>query len=85
MNSIKVVNVKCGGCEAGIIFKLTNLGFQNVSVDIANQIINFDGDFEKAKKILAEMGYPEAGSSDAKSFTKKAKSYVSCMIGKMKK
>ncbi|MDD3284738.1 MAG: heavy metal transporter [Patescibacteria group bacterium] len=85
MNSIKVVNIKCGGCEAGIIFKLTNAGFKNVSVDIENQIINFDGEIEKAKIILTKMGYPETGTSDAKSFTKKAKSYVSCMIGKMKK
>ena len=85
MNTIKVVNIKCGGCEQMIISSLAKGGITNVQVDVAKQTVNFDGDIEKAKKILADLGYPEENSAEAKSFLKKAKSYTSCLIGRIKK
>ena len=85
MNQIKVVNIKCGGCEAGIISALNEKGIRNVQVDVQNQMVSFDGDSELANKTLTKMGYPEANSLEAKSFLRKAKSYVSCLIGKSKK
>ena len=85
MSILKVVNIKCGGCEQMIISSLAKEGLANVKVDIANQTVSFDGDVEKAKNILAKLGYPEAGSKEAKSLLKKAKSYTSCMIGRVKK
>lgn len=85
MSKIKVVNIKCGGCEAGIIAALTKEGLKNVKVDVQKQEVSFDGDSKKAKKTLLKLGYPEAGSKEAESLFKKAKSYVSCAIGKAKK
>ena len=84
MNTLKVVNIKCGGCEKGIISALEKKGLSNVRVNVANQTISFDGDINIARKKLASMGYPEAGSKQAKSILKKAKSYMSCAVGKMK-
>jgi copper chaperone len=84
MNSIKVTNIKCGGCEKSVISALKKADIKDISVNIESQQVSFEGDAEKAKKILSKMGYPEAGSPEAKSFAKKAKSYVSCAIGRMK-
>jgi hypothetical protein len=54
-----------------------------VEVNIEKQEVGFEGDVEKAKAILSKLGYPEADSEAAKSLTKKAKSYVSCALGKI--
>jgi len=85
MNSLKVVNIKCGGCENNITMSLKKAGLSNINIDIPSQTVSFDGDPAAAKKILSSMGYPEAGSPEAKSLLKKAKSYGSCMIGRIKK
>jgi len=84
MNTVIVTNIKCGGCEKSILSSLQKAGLRNVSVDLAEQKVSFEGDSEAAKKVLSKMGYPEAGSPEAKSLMKKAKSYVSCAIGRMK-
>jgi copper chaperone CopZ len=85
MESIKVVNIKCGGCSAMIMNSLEKAGLGNISVDVENQTVNFDGDKEIAKKTLLKIGYPEFDSKEGKSFLKKAQSYVSCMIGRVNK
>lgn len=85
MPEIKVVNIKCGGCEAGIMAALDKAGLSDVKVDVDNQLVSFVGDYEIAKQVLTKKGYPEAGSKEAANFMKKAKSYISCMIGKTKK
>lgn len=85
MPKLKVVNIKCGGCEQSIISSLEKEGLSNIKVDVANQTVEFEGDEAIAGKKLAEMGYPEEGSAQAKSLAKKAKSYLSCMIGRTKK
>lgn len=59
-------------------------GIKNVSVEIENQTVNFEGDVEVAKSVLSKIGYPEVGSDEAKSIIKKGQSFVSCAIGKMK-
>ncbi|PIR13003.1 heavy metal transporter [Candidatus Falkowbacteria bacterium CG11_big_fil_rev_8_21_14_0_20_39_10] len=84
MTTIKVVNIKCGGCEKGIISALEKEGLKNVQVDVSGQEVSFEGDRDRAAKKLTQMGYPEAGSPAAKSLLKKAKSFVSCAIGKTK-
>ncbi|MFA6375858.1 MAG: heavy-metal-associated domain-containing protein [Candidatus Paceibacterota bacterium] len=85
MNTIKVVNIKCGGCENNIILSLKKAGLDNIKIDIPNQIVSFDGDAAAAEKILSSMGYPKADSPEAKSLLKKAQSYGSCMVGRIKK
>lgn len=84
MITIKVVNIKCGGCGKGIVSALEKEGLKNVQVDVSGQEVSFDGDRDRAAKKLIQMGYPAAGSREAKSFLKKAKSYMSCLIGKTK-
>ncbi|MCU0653513.1 MAG: heavy-metal-associated domain-containing protein [Candidatus Pacebacteria bacterium] len=85
MNTIKVVNIKCGGCENSILRALQKAGMSNIKIDIPNQTVAFDGDAAIAEKILSSMGYSKADSPEAKSFLKKAKSYGSCMVGRIKK
>jgi len=84
MNILKVVNIKCGGCEKGIISALEREGLRDVKVNVASQTVSFEGDFKIAKKKLNSMGYPEAGSKEVESLLKKAKSYISCAVGRIK-
>lgn len=83
MNTLSVVNVKCGGCEKKITDSLTKAGLSAVSVDVPNGRVSFEGDIETARKILSNLGYPEIDSKEAKSLLKKGYSYLACMIGRM--
>jgi copper chaperone len=85
MENIKIVNLKCCGCKASIIKGLEDAGLKEVSVDMDAQSVRFTGDRETARKKLSDLGYPEEGSPEAKSLLKKAKSFVSCAIGRTKK
>jgi len=91
--SIAVENIKCGGCANGIKQKLVSLdSVKNVAVDIEaglvtcelNEQVNSDEILTLVKTKLASMGYPEVGSVEGlKAAGAKAKSYVSCAVGKM--
>lgn len=83
MNTINVVNIKCGGCEKKITDTLEQKGLSNIAVDVEHQKVSFDGDMDTARKALGEIGYPEAGTAEAESILKKAHSYISCAIGRM--
>lgn len=85
MQTLKVMNTKCGGCEKTIQDSLSKEGITNISIDAVAGEVYFDGDTEKAEKILAKLGYPKVGSLQADNFLKKAKSYISCLVGKTKK
>lgn len=86
MNTIEVVNIKCGGCANTIQKELEKLGAENISVDIENGKISFEnGDISAITQKLEDLGYPEKNSEKAQSFLKKAKSFVSCGIGKFSK
>lgn len=78
MNILTVVNIKCGGCEKKITDALGKAGLTNVTVDVANQKVSFEGDVIVGRKILSGLGYPEAGTAEADSAFKKAHSYISC-------
>ncbi len=69
MNSIKTALMKINGVE-------------NVSIDKDTETVTIDATVEKIILInaLSKMGYPEKGNND---LLKKAKSYVSCAIGKI--
>ncbi len=82
METLTVVNMKCGGCEAKIKSSLTRVGLRNISVDVAHQRVSFEGDANIARAALSKLGYPEAGSSDADSLIMKGHSYISCAIGR---
>lgn len=85
MSKIEVVNIKCGGCAKSIEDALTKKGLTDVKVDPTCQMVEFEGDESIAEEILNKMGYPKAGSKEAESLLKKAKSYASCMVGRVKK
>ena len=84
MEIIEIENLKCGGCVNSIKTGLEKIGMKKVSVDLENQMVKFEGEREKAAIKLKSLGYPEKGSENSNSIKTKAKSYVSCAIGKIK-
>ena len=90
--SLLVENIKCGGCANGIKQKLSVIdGVENVNVGVEAGQVDFDIAVEnqdsltlEVKQTLLAMGYPEKGSVEGlKAAGAKAKSYVSCAVGKM--
>ncbi|HNY97591.1 MAG TPA: heavy metal-associated domain-containing protein [Candidatus Pacearchaeota archaeon] len=49
---LKVVNIKCGGCEASIISALEKAGLKNISVNVAAQEVAFEGERKQPQKSL---------------------------------
>jgi copper chaperone CopZ len=84
--TLEIQNLKCGGCVNTITKELNNIeGIQQISIDKDNSTVSFETDtstqVEVVKQRLSAIGYPEVG--DDNSLIDKAKSYVSCAIGKM--
>ena len=82
---IQIQNLKCRGCESTIRKHISMLnGVKVISLSIPNSEIKLTVDNETTYKSvllkLSQMGYPIVG--DKNTLTKKAKSYVSCAIGK---
>ncbi len=87
---IDVENIKCGGCAHSIVSKLSALnGVESVQVDVENGRVSFSAEpllKDQVKAVLLGLGYPEAGSVEGmKAVGAKAKSFVSCAIGKVSK
>ena len=86
---LSVENIKCGGCAKTITTKLNALDAVNDSqVDIENGVVTITGD-ESSKaevtQLLLKLGYPEKGTAEGlKAATAKAKSFVSCAVGRIK-
>ena len=83
--NIKASNIKCGGCANQIKSSLLQIeGVSSCEVDVETGTIELGTDSQEVvdivKKKLASMGYPE----DNPSTLQTAKSYVSCMVGRMK-
>lgn len=82
---IKIENLKCGGCAATIKKGLLSLNnVEDVTIDNETSIVSIAGnlsDLSEIKQKLSKMGYPEVG--DKNTTLHKAKSFVSCAIGKM--
>ena len=86
--SIQVENIKCGGCANSIKKRLMDeAGVSTVEIDVVNGRVSIDGenlDRDAIAAHLLKMGYPESGSVEGmKAATAKAKSFVSCAIGKV--
>ena len=86
--SIQVENIKCGGCALSIKKGLMDeAGVSTVEVDVENGMVSIDGenlDRDAITAHLLKMGYPESGSVEGiKAAAAKAKSFVSCAIGKV--
>ena len=87
-NNIEIVNLKCGGCANTIINRLCDIEhISDVEVDNDNNNVTFnynsETDLEKATNLLSKLGYPIVGADNP--LTKKAKSFVSCAVGRMNK
>jgi len=86
--TIEVENIKCGGC-ANSIRKglLEDARVSEVKVDVEGGKVSIEGDDSARDQIalsLAHMGYPEVGSVEGmRAAAAKAKSFVSCAIGRI--
>ena len=86
--TLQIQNLKCGGCAHTVTKKLASLeNIENVLVDVEADSVSFDylneQELEQVKKKLLALGYPEVGYSNP--ITAKAKSFVSCAVGRMGK
>lgn len=87
--NIEVENVRCSGCANTITKKLMSIdGVNAVDIGIEAQIVTIETDDESALpsyvEALLAMGYPEKGSVEGMEALKgKAKSVISCAIGKV--
>lgn len=84
--TIYIQNLKCGGCANTITKGLNDIEtVKNVHVNVEDSSVTFDYEMDEklseVKTKLKSLGYPEDG--EANSLGSKAKSYVSCAIGKM--
>ncbi|MDD2984325.1 MAG: cation transporter [Crocinitomicaceae bacterium] len=83
IHQIEVENIKCGGCVNSIRTALLKIeGVANVAIDKEIETITIESSQEKEVFVtaLSKLGYPEKGKNTV---LKKAKSYVSCAVGKM--
>lgn len=84
--TIKATNIKCGGCANSITNKLSKIDqIQDIQINIEQGDVSFTSDeptiIAIVKEDLASMGYPE----DDPSLLQSAKSYISCMVGRLQK
>jgi copper chaperone len=90
-----VDNIKCGGCASQIERKLGQIdGVASVTVSVEEGLVVLQTDektdgqasessLDAARAQLASMGYPVTGTvSGLSALGAKAKSFVSCAIGK---
>lgn len=82
---IVVENIKCGGCANSITISLNKIeGVSDVHVNIETGTIHYtpvqESAVQQVEAALLKMGYPKQGENHLVS---KAKSYVSCMVGRM--
>lgn len=86
--TLQIQNLKCGGCANTIITKISTIeNIENVNVNLDADRVSFDynseSDLQNAIKKLLSLGYPVVG--EANPLTAKAKSFVSCAVGRMAK
>lgn len=86
IQEIYIENLKCGGCAKTITSELSGIkGVDNVDVNVTDSKVTFnspDSLVETIKEKLSKLGYPEVG--DTNNIMHKAKSFVSCAVGRMK-
>jgi copper chaperone len=82
---IQIENLKCGGCAATIKKGILGLeGINEVAIDVEKSIVSIVSEKENLEEIklkLSKLGYPEVG--DKNTVLHKAKSFVSCAVGRL--
>ena len=87
--TFEVDNVKCGGCASTLKKSLVDeFGEVDVNLDVMPRQITLDIDDEKINQLaekLKSIGYPLSSEnlSGLENVSTKAKSFVSCAIGKI--
>jgi len=84
--TIKVQNLKCGGCVNTITTKISEIkNINNVKVDMEAATVTFQymdpDDALNVKEKLKKIGYPAV--NDKNSLVNKANYFVSCATGKI--
>lgn len=89
--TFEVANIRCGGCANTITKALQEAGFTEIEIDLSCEprkvttVIADEAQLAHFKAILRSLGYPL--NTDDRGFTEdtilKAKSFVSCAIGKI--
>ncbi len=82
---IIIDNLKCHGCANTITNSISKIpGVENVNVDVDRSSVEIEhgsqNNREEFLNKLSHLGYPEQGTSTT---FQKAKSYVSCAVGRM--
>ncbi len=85
---IYVENIKCSGCTTLIKNKLNKIyNIEDVVIDVEKGLITLtlpENKRQSITKTLHSLGYPEINSTKGLDKIKtKAKSFVSCAVGKM--
>lgn len=82
---IQIENLKCGGCSTTIKKGILGLeGISEVNVDVEKSMVfvsSKEENIEEIKSKLSKLGYPEVG--DKNTVLHKAKSFVSCAVGRI--
>ena len=87
---VEVDNIKCNGCANTVTKALEKEGFKDIKVDLSCEprkvTIDIENEAQAAhfRLILRKLGYPFSDEelSFSKSTAYKAKSFVSCAVGK---
>lgn len=85
-STLYIQNLKCGGCANTITKHLGVIpGVSKLQVQVEENAVIFDytdeSVLEEVKTLLQKLGYPE--NTAPNSLGTKAKSYISCALGKM--
>lgn len=82
---IYIENLKCGGCAATIVKGISEIeSVEKVNVNVENSLVTFTANEDAVllvKEKLSKLGYPEVG--DKNTVLHKAKSFVSCAVGRV--
>lgn len=86
-SKIRIQNLKCGGCAHTIKTRLEAIkGICEVDVNNTEHLVEFNHEnaaqLQTVIETLSTLGYPAEG--DTNTLTKKAKSYASCAVGRLK-
>ena len=81
-----IQNLKCGGCANTVTTRLSQVdNISEIQVNNDDNSVAFsykeDSNLEEAIHLLSKLGYPVDGEDNT--LSKKAKSFVSCAVGRM--